>query len=51
MLARTFFLTPKVLNMQRKPSKVIGDIEAIIRANYEGNKTLRSVSRILEWAK
>lgn len=48
---KNFFSNTENLQHAAKPSRVIGNIQDTIRADYERNKTLRSVSRILGWAK
>ena len=48
---KNFFSNTENLQHAAKPSRVIGNIQGTIRADYERNKTLRSVSRILGWAK
>lgn len=47
---KNFFLNTEKLKHVAKPSKVTGNTEDKIRANYEGNKTLRSAASILGWA-
>lgn len=50
-VGKNFFPTPKIWNMQRNPPKSLATLEITIRANSEGNETLRGVSRIQKWAK